>query len=195
LGRSQVAHRLDVMLSSCIAPSLWLLASLAAAPFANVPHPATARVRPLHISICEALDAAYAASPTVRHLVDELEGSDLIIHLLGQLSDGDSPGMLRFVGSSGGARFVRITLDTTLPVTMRAALLGHELQHALEVARASWVHDQDSFAALYRSIGHAVGARGMHYDTLEARRVGRRVMREMAAERPGPAQRATGERR
>ena len=83
--------------------------------------------------------------------------------------------------TSPGARFLRITIDERQPPLALAALLGHELQHAVEVARAPWVTDRVSFAALYREIGDALGRyRGVaEYDTLAARRAGEAVLAEM----------------
>ena len=84
--------------------------------------------------------------------------------------EGPGPqGTLRFVSATPGARFVRITVDTALPDRELAALIGHELQHAVEVARARAVQDQPSFAALYRAVGQVIDLASRHYDTAEAR--------------------------
>ena len=66
-----------------------------------------------------------------------------------------------------------------LRVLVLGVLLGHELQHAIEVAQEAWVHDQATLTALYQRIGmHG----GHHvYDTIAAQQVGRMVRRELLA--------------
>ena len=74
------------------------------------------------------------------------------------------------------------------------ALIGHELQHALEIADATEVRDTTSLVRLYERIGHmSIGEHA--YDTEAARDTGRVVRRELAAELtadrlPGSAGRA-----
>ena len=69
------------------------------------------------------------------------------------------------------------------PADRRAAALGHELQHAVEIADAAWVVDHASFAALYRDIGYESGG-DLHancFETPEAIRLGARVLAEFRA--------------
>ena len=155
-----------------------LLSSLLSTPCrSSVPH--AFHVRPLHARVRLVLDLSVASSPTIRRLVAELEASDLIVHLVAR-TDGPGPqGTLRFVSAAHGTRFVRVTVDTTLADRELAALIGHELQHAVEVSRATWVLDQRSFAALYRFVGQATNLAARHYDTAEARLVAQQVFIEM----------------
>jgi hypothetical protein len=59
--------------------------------------------------------------------------------------------------------------------------LGHELQHAVEIADAREVTDNDTVAKLYRRIGHELepcqGRR--RFDTAAAREIGDRVLLEL----------------
>jgi hypothetical protein len=137
-------------------------------------------VRVLNTRIADALDDGYAASPTVRALIDELERSDLIIHVLGmsmqqrhQLS-----GAMRFVQRAGDRRFLRIFVDQRLTPERRAAVLAHELQHAVEVARHAFVVDEATLVLLYKHIGYESGdARDDScFETDEAKRVGAVVL-------------------
>ena len=92
-------------------------------------------------------------------------------------------GTLQFVVRAGGRRLLRITIDERLAADRRAAALAHELQHAAEIADATFVVDQASFAALYREIGHESGG-DPHtncFETPEAVRFGARVLSEFRA--------------
>lgn len=58
------------------------------------------------------------------------------------------------------------------------AALGHELQHAAEVARASDVTTAEAFSRHYRHIG--VRGQSENWDTSEAQHTGRVIARELA---------------
>jgi hypothetical protein len=61
-----------------------------------------------------------------------------------------------------------------------ADALGHELFHALEVAGAPEVRDENSLRAFYDQVGFMVGRRcGARYDTAEARATARAVAQEV----------------
>ena len=182
MGRSHWVHSLDDMLFSLISITAVLLSSLVTTSCPPAaPH--TSHVRPLNKRVRAALDLSYASSSTVRRLVDELEASDVIVHILTRPEGPGPQGTLRFVAAAHGARFVRVTVDTALSDRELGALIGHELHHAVEVARARWVQNQESFAALYRRVGQATDLAARHYDTAEARLVAQRVFVEMGRER------------
>ena len=58
-----------------------------------------------------------------------------------------------------------------------AAILGHELMHAVEVANDDGVRDQCSFRRLYVRIGHSRD--GQTFDTRAAQDAGARVLDEL----------------
>jgi hypothetical protein len=133
-------------------------------------------------ALANLLAVGYAKSPTLRRLVDRLQQSDVIVHIAPRiLHSRRVDGTLQFVTRAGGYRYVRITIN--LPATPKAviALLGHELQHALEVAEETSVMDRATFEALYRRIGCECGrtAGSISYDTPPAREAGERVLAEM----------------
>ena len=64
-----------------------------------------------------------------------------------------------------------------------AALLGHELQHAVEVAEAPGIHSAGDLRALYREIGVRTGADS--YDSIAARQAGFTVRDELTSARGG----------
>ena len=150
-------------------------------------------VRVLHEGLAQTLDDVYAASPSARTLIDRLERSDLLIHVVGMGMDSRRTftGTMHFVVRAGGRRLLRITIDQRLAVDRRAAALAHELQHAAEIADAAFVIDHASFAALYREIGHESGddPNANCFETVAAIRVGTRVLEEFRAA-TGAARRA-----
>ena len=100
-----------------------------------------ANIRAIDHAASVTLTQANERSPIVRSLMAQLAASDLVIHLQFSL---DLPaglgGMTQFVSYSGGYRYVRITLSSRLRREQRMSMLGHELQHALEIAQ-SGAHD------------------------------------------------------
>lgn len=126
-------------------------------------------------------------SAVVRNLVDDLEHSDVIVYVSGVMSaapgaaGGCAEGVaahLAFATAAGGLRYLHITLDTWRAGGWDAIpLLGHELQHALEVAAAPEVKDVWSFERLYFRIGWPSGQRA--YETDLARATGRRIQEEL----------------
>jgi hypothetical protein len=140
------------------------------------------RVRPLTPRMRALLARGAERSPTVAALLDGLARSNLIVHIEERWPrGGESPGATRFVEYAGGQRYLRITLDARVRGPEAVALLGHELQHAWEVAQAPWVVDVETFDRLYRAIGHpsCQGRRRARYDTAAARHVSRAVYAEM----------------
>lgn len=137
------------------------------------------QVRPVDTWARESLGRGEARSQSFRALLDALEASNVIVHVetLETLPAGIS-GQLRWAASRGGYRYLRISLLRALEANYRAAILGHELQHAREVADAD-VWDAESMRTLYATIGHqSPGAKDM-FDTSAAADVGVRIWLEL----------------
>jgi len=78
---------------------------------------------------------ACEVSPLVRDLVQQLEESNLVVHIeSSRLLPSGVIGTMRFVTSRSGYRYVRISLAAYARPESRAAMLGHELQHDCEPA-------------------------------------------------------------
>src|SRR5262245_29377942 len=155
--------------------ALFVLLLASPASTQELPH----AVRVIDPTLAATLDEASAASPTLRALLDELERSDVIVHIvLMQPKVDQLGGSLAFVHAVSGRRILRIEVSPRLAPTQRAALLAHELQHALEVARAASVVDAESFAALYERIGYRVstGSSSRCFETDAARNVASKVL-------------------
>jgi hypothetical protein len=126
------------------------------------------------------LQRGVALSPTLRSLVEGLLRTDLIVYVaLTRRPAGRSDASIDFMHATGEFRFVRIAINIELKMPQRLALLGHELQHALEVAQAPEIRDRASFLRYYGAVGvHHLDPRAL--DTEAARQVGERVREEFA---------------
>lgn len=128
-----------------------------------------------------------ARSATLRDLVAQLERAQVIVYAtISRNLDGGVGGRLRFVGhSKDGWRFLHIEVDDRGTRLELLAMLGHELQHAVEVAGSCDVVDADSMAALYDRIGFpSAGGRKTpgttrDYETRAAIDTGKRVYSEL----------------
>jgi hypothetical protein len=168
------------MRCAAIVLGVTLVASRAAAdpprPFVyDNPH---RHVRPTSALGRELIETGVERSATFRRLVQRLETSDVIVYVQVQpgLPTGIG-GVLEFLGAAAEVRFVRVTLGSQNHRLILVALLGHELQHAVEVADAPDVRTGAQFEDLYRRIGHPAGHD--RYDSAAARFAGETVRDEL----------------
>ena len=134
-------------------------------------------VRPIDARAAASLARAIARSPLVRDLVDRLTATNVIIHF--ELSHQMPPGvigMTRFGASRGGYRFLRVAVAAALRDDDAAPLIGHELQHALEIAQSD-VADVADLRRLMQATGYRTG--GTMYETDAARAIEKDVRREL----------------
>jgi hypothetical protein len=142
------------------------------------------RVRSMHRTIRAALHQGYRRSPTFRHLLLRLDESDVMVYVVPGFCEVTrlEACLLRHVAISGASRYLRIVINPHKPATELIARLGHELQHALEVAEAPEVVDAASMLALFRRIASGT-CRGVPvdcYETAAAVDVEDRVLRELS---------------
>ena len=117
-------------------------------------------------------------SALIRAMVSELESSNVIVHIeSSRLLPLGVGGITRFVTSQGGYRYIRVTLSISLPPPDRVAILGHELQHALELARAG-VSDRAALRSLLQADGYTVRGEDV-YETRAALLVEREIREEL----------------
>jgi hypothetical protein len=147
-------------------------------------------VRALDPRVREWIRIGGSHSPTFRALLDRLTASDVIVYLeiVDQISSG-ADGHTIFVAGAERVRYLRIQLTGRARPVESVALLGHELQHAVEVADAPCVRNPEGFAALYRRDEN--GSRQL--DSVAARAAGRRITDELAS-RPSGMSVKRGER-
>jgi hypothetical protein len=90
------------------------------------------------------------------------------------------------MGAGTNTRYVRVTLHRMTSSDNLIELLGHELQHAVEIAQAPEVRDPDTMRALYNRIGFNRRA-ATHFETALAREIATRVRAEVAKRPSLPA--------
>ena len=95
-------------------------------------------------------------SATFRQLVRRIERSDVIVYVEARhdLRDGVG-GSMRFLARSATDRFVRIQLNADYSNHTLVALLGHELQHVVEVAEHPEVQSPERPARFLPAHGRA----------------------------------------
>lgn len=135
-------------------------------------------VRSQDRSIRHLLKRGFNHSATFAQLMARLEQSDVIVYVeeVARLP-GALEGRMMMLPIAHGQRYVRIQIALRGAPDDSVALLGHELQHAIEVAQASGVSDQTQLAALYQRIGTRGGPQV--YDTIAAQEIGRVIRREL----------------
>jgi hypothetical protein len=93
-------------------------------------------------------------SATFARLAGALESSDVIVYFeASPHMESRYRGRVHFMGASGGYRYVRIQIRTSMNRYDIVASLAHEMQHANEIAQHLEVTCENSLAALYRRIG------------------------------------------
>jgi hypothetical protein len=158
-----------------------LIVGLSAAAHAkNIDLP---RVRPLDPSLTVVVGAGSHRSVTFHALVHRLEAGDVVVYLqYGQLPSG-LQGRLTFLTAAAGLRYVMVEVARELDAPRLIAIVGHELQHAVEILEQAQIVSQATFASAYERSGFrrrqfADGVVG--FDTRAAVDVGRQVWRELA---------------
>ena len=138
------------------------------------------RVRAPDPRIQELIAEGFSRSSTFAGLVIALNRSDVIVYIETVPSlRKDTMGRIAILPIAGTSRYLRIQIRADLPRKEAIALIGHELYHALEIADAPDVRNDEGMVRLYERIGHA-GPGEHSYDTGAAQDTGRRVRRELA---------------
>lgn len=144
--------------------------------------------------LIDLFDQGLSRSSTMRDLESRLEGSSVIVYLSRALLPSGLVGRTRLIGAGGRWRFLLMEVDERIGPLDLLTAIGHELQHALEIADAADVVDLASLETLYRRIGRDSG--GEHgnshwYETRDAEETGRRVRVELTGWAWAPLARPT----
>lgn len=147
-------------------------------------------VRPLDAWAAESLARATGRSALVRSLIATIDSEHVVVHVetAAVMPDGLG-GVTRLVGNSHGFRYLRITLLRGLEPRERATMLGHELQHACEIA-ASGAADQEAVRRLFENLNGLAHGHRVSFETRAAVIAERQVSLELRGSRlPVPGSR------
>jgi hypothetical protein len=138
------------------------------------------RVRSEDPGIRALIEHGQAHSATFRRLVTELNGSDVVVHVVGgRLPEGLRGQLRHTVAAAEGVRYLFITVDTRVAGQLAIAIIGHELQHALEVARAPEVGRTVRVDDFFEKITDAPCRSARCFETSAAMRIQEDVAREL----------------
>lgn len=143
-----------------------------------------ARVRAMSGAARAILSEAVTRSPTIAHLIAVLQDERAFVFVDTRLDAAVPTGQTSLLTATSAGRYIHVVINPALSIDRRIELLGHELQHALEIAGADDVRDAQSFRHHFTEIGRAVGAstvREAAYETDAAQDVERQVRRDLTA--------------
>jgi hypothetical protein len=141
----------------------------------------TPPLRPLDPCAAAAIASGRARSSTVRALEARLASTDVVAYVHCYWHRADQPeAFLSWVSHTPMLRYVRISLSYTLAPWSRVEMLGHEMQHAVEVSEAGWVRDETDMARLFTQIGRRTRTSHPCFETEAALATGLAVRRELA---------------
>jgi len=139
-------------------------------------------LRPLDQASAALMADAQQRSETMRNLVKKLEASNVVAYVhIAPRATGDPESGLRFVGTSKMARFVLIAISGDTTADRKIERLGHELQHAVEIAGTPWVQNDAQVTMLMSFLGRRDWASACGYETSAANRTERQVRRDLGA--------------
>jgi len=158
-----------------------MLAIPAAAPLTEsaVLEAPTRHIRAMDSSMRTLLKRGFRGSSAFASLVRRLQYSDVIVYVeeVPRLP-GALEGRMMMMPVANGHRYVRIQIALRGAPEDWLAVLGHELQHAVEIAEAYDVRDPAGMIRLYERIGTRGGDHV--YDTVAAQEMGRTVRRQVS---------------
>ena len=139
------------------------------------------KVRPNDRRSAALLVEGLRLSATVRRLVDQLEQRRVVVYIqIENRLKGRLAGSLTWITGTTHIRYVRISINPELRGAAAVAVLGHELQHAIEVANEPSIVDNKSLNAFYREHGISTSVHRNNWDTEAAQLVGRDVRRDLS---------------
>ena len=126
-------------------------------------------------------------SPTLSGIVDRLQASDVIVMVeCDRRMKSNTAGRLTFLSKASDFRYVRARVAYIGARARQTALVGHELQHALEVAVTPAIDTVVSFEREYRRMGHishhASTDEAIAYETDAAKAIQEQIMKELNAD-------------
>ena len=118
-------------------------------------------------------------SATLRSLSADIGASDVIAYVAGSSEPGSWRGSTRFLSATVGRRMLGVKVNIALDVPERLGVLGHELQHVCEVAKAPAVTDTEGMRRLFVALGDSLSPAGDRFETATAQAIERKVRTEV----------------
>jgi hypothetical protein len=142
-------------------------------------------VRASEPAILALIDTGLSRSATLRSLIATLDESDVIVYIDVKVTRQGLGGYLAHqIVARGGHRYLHVAVETKGAQDRLVALLAHELQHAVEVARAPEAVDTESLKQLFDRLAVRFGCGGTTCsETQAARDVEHVVGQELKMER------------
>lgn len=145
-------------------------------------------VRSSEPRILALINTGLARSATIRRLVDTLNESDVIVYIETQVTresrqvhrESLDAYLIHHVVDQGGHRYLRIGLGARGAEKRLIPILAHELQHAVEIARAPEVRDDERLRDFFSRTSLSFNCAGMCYETQEAKDIQGTVNEELA---------------
>lgn len=164
----------------CLLAPLVLLLPVVCTAQDVVPLEGGSRIRSSDKRLMAILNDGARRSPTLRGLVDRVEGGDVVVYLESQpYIRRMLLGAVTWVGSNDQVRFVRVSIKMAPKSSSLIATLAHELRHVVEVIDAPWVNSNYALRDLYEQIGQRSGLADRAWDTRAAQLVTDQVMHEL----------------
>jgi hypothetical protein len=144
--------------------------------------PAHPRLRLPDRRMLPVVQAGRDSSPSFRALIERLETTDVVVYVQCARLRSRLDGELTFLAAAGGLRYVSVRIGWDLPLERKIAVLGHELQHALEVAENPDIVSPGTMALAYERFGftRSRGFDRVDFDTVAAIDIGVTISRELA---------------
>ncbi|HEY7284790.1 MAG TPA: hypothetical protein VH497_05080 [Vicinamibacterales bacterium] len=154
----------------------------AALALADPPAGATPHVRPETQAARALLHELLDRSPTAWQLVDEIDRRDLIVYIRHRVfTDATLNGRIGLLRSNQPTRFLVLELAAARTAVDQLAALGHELQHAAEIARLGRMLSPAGLARYYAAIGEETSPCGetRTFETRAAQEMSMTIRREL----------------
>lgn len=146
-------------------------------------------VRTTERQIQALIDQGSLRSTTFLRLLTTLDQSDVIVYVEPQLTRLALGGFLvNHISRAGGQRYLRVAVDYHGSPERVIAVLGHELQHAVEIATDASVADDVSLQQMISRRAIAFGCGGTEcYETRAAKDIEKTVLKELKQSRVASA--------
>jgi hypothetical protein len=171
-----------------VASLLFLITLVTSAPIRADPVPPHPRLRLTDPRLEQVVEHGRRQSLSFRALLDQLEATDVVVYVVQCVRlRAHVDGQLTFLTAAAGTRYVRVQIAWDLQLHRKIAILGHELQHALEIARSPDVVSAETMAAAYRRFGFTRnrGSERVDFDSVAAIDTGMAIWQELTDQDDG----------